>query len=69
VFIALTNNSNVNDSHGSVRRLREKGNDPAALDVRWRDYAAGGPTGSSNPDAGGVAPTTWSSTRPATSGW
>jgi uncharacterized protein len=46
VFIALTNNSSVNDSHGSVRRLREQGNDPEALEFVWRDYAAGGPTGS-----------------------
>ncbi|MBN1528086.1 MAG: DUF839 domain-containing protein [Thermoleophilaceae bacterium] len=45
VFIALTNNSTVNDSHGSVRRLRERGNDPEALAFSWRDYAAGGPTG------------------------
>jgi secreted PhoX family phosphatase len=50
VYVALTNNSSVNDSHGSVRRLREKGNDPEALEFRWRDYAAGGPTGSG--DAG-----------------
>ncbi len=46
VFIALTNNSSVLDSHGSVRRLREQGNDPEALEFVWRDYAAGGPTGS-----------------------
>jgi uncharacterized protein len=46
VFIALTNNSSVNDSHGSVRRLREADNDPEALEFVWRDYAAGGPTGS-----------------------
>jgi secreted PhoX family phosphatase len=46
VFIALTNNSSVGDSHGSVRRLRERGNDPEALEFVWRDYAAGGPTGS-----------------------
>ena len=45
VYIALTNNSTVNDSHGSVRRLRERGNDPEALAFSWRDYAAGGPTG------------------------
>jgi uncharacterized protein len=47
VFVALTNNSSVGDSHGSVRRLRERGNDPEALEFTWRDYAAGGPTGSS----------------------
>jgi uncharacterized protein len=46
VFVALTNNSSVNDSHGAVRRLREQGNDPEALEFVWRDYAAGGPTGS-----------------------
>jgi secreted PhoX family phosphatase len=45
VYIALTNNTAVNDSHGSVRRLRERGNDPEALAFTWRDYAAGGPTG------------------------
>ena len=49
VFIALTNNTTVRDSHGSVRRLREKRNDPEALEFEWRDYAAGGP-----PSAGGV---------------
>jgi secreted PhoX family phosphatase len=46
VFVALTNNSSVGDSHGSVRRLRERSNDPEALEFVWRDYAAGGPTGS-----------------------
>jgi secreted PhoX family phosphatase len=46
VFVALTNNSSVNDSHGSVRRLRERNNDPEALEFTWRDYSAGGPTGS-----------------------
>jgi uncharacterized protein len=46
VFIALTNNSSVGDSHGSVRRVKERGNDPEALEFVWRDYAAGGPTGS-----------------------
>ena len=55
VFIALTNNSTVNDSHGSVRRLREDRNDPESLTFTWRDYAAGGPTtaggiGFSSPD-------------------
>jgi uncharacterized protein len=52
VYIALTNNSTVRDSHGSVRKLREKGNDPEALEFSWRDYAAGGPanTGFSAPD-------------------
>jgi secreted PhoX family phosphatase len=55
VFIALTNNSNVRDSHGSVRRLRENGNDPEALAFTWRDYAAGGPTGSSDPGEEGFS--------------
>ena len=39
VYIALTNNSTVLDSHGSVRRLREKAGDPEALEFTWRDYA------------------------------
>jgi secreted PhoX family phosphatase len=55
VFIALTNNSSVNDSHGSVRRLRERGNDPEAVEFVWRDYAAGGPTGSPDPGAQGFS--------------
>jgi uncharacterized protein len=55
VFIALTNNSSVNDSHGAVRRLREDGNDPEAKTFTWRDYAAGGPTGSSDPGRQGFS--------------
>jgi uncharacterized protein len=55
VFIALTNNTTVNDSHGAVRRLREKGNDPEAVEFRWRDYAAGGPTGSRDPGTQGFS--------------
>ncbi len=55
VFIALTNNSSVNDSHGSVRRLREQGNDPEARAFTWRDYAAGGPTGSPEPGRQGFS--------------
>jgi uncharacterized protein len=55
VYVALTNNSSVNDSHGSVRRLRERGNDPEALEFRWRDYAAGGPTGSGDPGTEGFS--------------
>jgi secreted PhoX family phosphatase len=47
VFVALPINSSVNDSHGSVRRLRERNNDPEAREFTWRDYANGGPTGSS----------------------
>jgi hypothetical protein len=55
VYIALTNNTSagVNDVHGSVRRLREAGNDPAAVGIGkrfiWEDYAAGGPTDSPTP--------------------
>jgi secreted PhoX family phosphatase len=45
VYIALTNNSTVNDVHGSVRRLREDGNDPEAMTFTWLDYANGGQTG------------------------
>ncbi|MBD0281724.1 MAG: DUF839 domain-containing protein [Thermoleophilaceae bacterium] len=55
VFIALTNNTSVNDSHGAVRRLRERRNDPEALEFRWRDYAAGGPTGSTEPGREGFS--------------
>jgi uncharacterized protein len=55
VFIALTNNSSVGDSHGSVRRLRERNNDPEALEFTWRDYAAGGPTGSMEPGREGFS--------------
>jgi secreted PhoX family phosphatase len=55
VFIALTNNSSVNDSHGAVRRLRENDNDPEALGFTWREYAAGGPTGSSDPGRQGFS--------------
>jgi hypothetical protein len=55
VFVALTNNSSVLDSHGAVRRLIEKGGDPEALEFSWRDYAAGGPTGSSDPGRQGFS--------------
>ena len=55
MYISLTNNSTVNDSHGSVRRLRERGNDPEATRFRWRDYAAGGPTGSGDPGSAGFS--------------
>jgi uncharacterized protein len=55
VFIALTNNSSVGDSHGAVRRLRERGNDPEALEFTWQDYAAGGPTGSTQPGQEGFS--------------
>ena len=56
VYIALTNNSTVNDSHGSVRRLRERGNDPEALAFSWRDYSAGGPTGGATGSEGFSSP-------------
>jgi uncharacterized protein len=55
VFVALTNNSSVNDSHGAVRRLSERSGDPEALEFTWRDYAAGGPTGSSDPGRQGFS--------------
>ena len=49
VYIALTNNSAVNDVHGSIRRLREYGNDATAAGPQqpfiWEDFAVGGPTG------------------------
>lgn len=49
VYIALTNNSTANDTHGSIRRLHEHGNDPTAVgqsaQFTWEDYAAGGPSG------------------------
>jgi uncharacterized protein len=48
VFVALTNNSTVNDVHGSVRRIQETGNDPEASTFTWDDYANGGPTGRSD---------------------
>jgi secreted PhoX family phosphatase len=54
VYIALTNNSTVNDTHGSIRRLHEAGNDPTSVGAdapfTWEDFAAGGPSG--RPDAG-----------------
>jgi secreted PhoX family phosphatase len=55
VYIALTNNSTVNDSYGSIRRLREAGNDPTAESFTWEDYAAGGPSGRSGPGEEGFA--------------
>ena len=42
IYVAMTNNSAVNDAHGAVRRIREKHNDPESLEFTWRDYAAGG---------------------------
>ncbi len=59
VYIALTNNSQVNDVHGAVRRLREYRNDPASVGADrpfiWEDYAAGGPTGSTEPGREGFS--------------
>jgi secreted PhoX family phosphatase len=48
VYIALSNNTSVNDAYGSVRKLVERRNDPTALSFAWTDYAVGGP-----PSAGG----------------
>lgn len=49
VYIALTNNSTANDTHGSIRRLREAANDPTSVgqgaQFTWEDYAPGGPSG------------------------
>lgn len=46
VWIALTNNSGVNDVHGSIRRFVEHQNDATAVGegapFEWEDYAAGG---------------------------
>ena len=55
IFVALTNNSTVNDAHGSVRRIVEAGNDPTALTFTWEDFAAGGPTGRSAVGEGGFS--------------
>lgn len=59
VYIALTNNSNVNDVHGSIRRLREAGNDPTAVGpgatFTWDDWAAGGPSGRTDPGEQGFS--------------
>lgn len=45
VFVALTNNSAVNDAHGAIRVITEAGNDPHALEFTWSEYASGGPSG------------------------
>ena len=42
IFVALTNNSSVNDTQGSVRRMNEAGNDPEATTFTWDEFAAGG---------------------------
>jgi len=55
VFIALTNNSVVKDSHGSIRVMRENDNDPEACTFAWRDYAAGGPSGRGEPGEEGFS--------------
>ena len=57
IYVALTNNQGgsdsssrgsraaANDPHGSVRRLREQGDDPEAVAFTWEEFAAGGPSG------------------------
>lgn len=55
VYLTMTNNSGVKDSHGAVRRILEEGNDPLAMSFAWQDFAAGGPPagggqGFSSPD-------------------
>lgn len=51
VLIAFTNNSTVNDRHGSVRRVREASNDPEATTFTWDEFANGGRRGG-EPDPG-----------------
>jgi uncharacterized protein len=46
VYIALSNNTSVNDAYGAVRKLVETGNDPTATTFTWTEYAVGGPSGS-----------------------
>jgi secreted PhoX family phosphatase len=59
VYIALTNNASANDVHGSIRRLREAGGDPAAVGpgarFAWEDFAAGGPSGRAEPGEQGFS--------------
>ena len=55
LFIALSNNTTVKDSHGSVRRLREGGGDPEATTFSWEDYASGGPSGRDGDGEGGFS--------------
>ncbi|HWT23951.1 MAG TPA: alkaline phosphatase PhoX, partial [Solirubrobacteraceae bacterium] len=59
VYIALTNNADVGDVHGAVRRLRESGNDPASVGPGapfiWEDYAVGGPSTSGEPGREGFS--------------
>ncbi len=57
VYVALTNNtgSAVKDSHGSVRKMAEAGNDPTAMTFTWEDYAAGGPRPTDDPTRKGFS--------------
>jgi secreted PhoX family phosphatase len=61
VYIALTNNNvstsatNARDVHGSIRRLREADDDPTAMSFSWEDFAAGGPSGRSDPGEQGFS--------------
>ena len=70
-YIALTNNTHGEfDSHGSVRRLREKRQRPGGARVhvaRLRGRRADGTRAAAR--AASRAPTTSCSTRPTTSGW
>lgn len=53
VYISFTNNANVNDAHGAIRKLVEAGNDPTAVGIAnrfaWADYAGGGDRGADKP--------------------
>jgi secreted PhoX family phosphatase len=55
VFVALTNNSSVGDTFGSIRRMVEQANDPEALRFTWDDYGAGGPRAGARPGEEGYA--------------
>ncbi len=55
VYVALTNNSSVNDPYGSVRRIVEEGNDPESTSFTWDDFAAGGPRAGASPGEQGFA--------------
>jgi hypothetical protein len=55
VYVALTNNSTVNDPYGSVRRIVEQGNDPEATAFTWDEFAAGGPRAGAQPGEEGFA--------------
>lgn len=43
LYTTLTNNSDLGDLHGRIRRLAEDGDDPTALAFTWSDIAIGGP--------------------------